>query len=406
MFMKVGATWYEVNPVEEARVDDLDPELVAKALADPNRHDPLKKVSPKGIGSRRITSDEKNVVAAYMQVLKPGADKRAYSKAKMAWTRYKASMETEFVDLVNQLDAGRITKNQFLARSRKIFKAGYERAYRLGTDAAGLDFMKLPKEDLRWLARARSHEYKFLNKFADDIVAKRGTMSYRDRAAMYVRNTDGMFDAGRVDGYPNESTWVYWELGASEQPCGDCIDLAMNSPYRPDQLPTTPRAGNTQCLSNCNCSLRIRYERPERIVFDVKPAPRSLAKTLGLIAVGTTIVKAKKALQKTKKDLGVKTPDVGDFEDWEGELESVHALDWNAVDDAVSALTLSRSAEIVEDRRRRAAIRIEAARDFESACRRLPPWIDPFSRDLLTWQAIGTVVLDHVNDSRRKEAMV
>ena len=54
MFMKVGATWYEVNPVEEARVDDLDPELVAKALADPNRHDPLKKVSPKGIGSREL----------------------------------------------------------------------------------------------------------------------------------------------------------------------------------------------------------------------------------------------------------------------------------------------------------------------------------------------------------------
>ena len=80
----------------------------------------------------------------------------------MAWTRYKASMETEFVGLVNQVDAGRITKNQFLARSRKIFKVGYERAYRLGTDAAGLDFMKLPKEDLRWLARARSHEYKFL----------------------------------------------------------------------------------------------------------------------------------------------------------------------------------------------------------------------------------------------------
>jgi len=110
-------------------------------------------------------------------------------------------------------------------------------------------------------------------------------------------------------------------------------------------------------------------------------------------------------LQKTK-ELGVPAPDIDDFEDWEGELESVQALDWNAVDDAVSALTLSRSAEIVEDRRRRAATRIEAARDFESACRRLPPWIDPFSRDLLTWQAIGTVVLDHVNDSRRKEAMV
>jgi len=340
MFMKVGATWYEVNPVEEARVDDLDPDLVAKALADPNRHDPLKKVSPKGMGSRRITSDEKNVVAAYTQALKPGADKLAYSKAKMAWTRYKASMETEFVGLVNQLDAGRITKNQFLARSRTIFKAGYERAYRLGTDAAGLDFMKLPKEDLRWLARGRSHEYKFLNKFADDIVAKRGTMSYRDRAAMYVGNTDGMFDAGRVDGYPNESTWVYWELSAAEH-CGDCIDLAMNSPYRPDQLPTTPRAGNTQCLSNCQCSLRIRYERPERIVLDVKPAPRTLAKALGLIAVGTTVAVVRRELQKTK-ELGVPAPDIDDFEDWEGELESVQALDWNAVDDAVSASLGSR----------------------------------------------------------------
>lgn len=406
MFMKVGATWYEVNPVEEARVDDLDPELVAKALADPKRMNPLNKVSPKGVGSRRVTSDEKNIVAAYTQALKPGADKKAYAKAKMSWTRYKEKMKKEFGDLVSQLDAGKITKNQFVARSRVLFKAGYEKAYRLGTDAAGLDFMKLPKEDLKWLTRARSHEYKFLDKFANDIVAKRGKMAYQDRAAMYVGNIDGMFDAGRVDGYPKESTLVYWELGASEQPCGDCIDLAMHSPYTPDELPTTPRAGNTKCLSNCKCSLRIRYERPERIELDVKPAPRSLAKTLGLLAVGTTIAKAKKALQKAKKDLGVKTPDVGDFDAWEGEMESVKALDWNAVDDAVSALVLSRSAEKVEDPRRRAAVKIEAARDFEAACRNLPPWIDPFSRDLLTWQAIGTVVLDHVNDSRRKEAMV
>ena len=250
-------------------------------LADPNRHDPLKKVSPKGIGSRRITSDEKNVVAAYMQALKPGADKRAYSKAKMAWTSLQGEHGSGVRGPGEPVGCRTNHEESVPGRSRKIFKAGYERAYRLGTDAAGLDFMKLPKEDLRWLARARSHEYKFLNKFADDIVAKRGTMSYRDRAAMYVGNIDGMFDAGRVDGYPNESTWVYWELGASKQPCGDCIDLAMHSPYRPDQLPTTPRAGNTKCLSNCNCSLRIRYERPERIVFDVKPAPEAWQRRWG-----------------------------------------------------------------------------------------------------------------------------
>jgi len=404
MFMKVGAVWYEVNPITEVKVSDLDPELVKKALDDPNRFRPLDKVSPKGIGSRRITSDEKNVVAAFTQALKPGADKRVYPRAKMAWNRYKEKMKAEFRDLVQQLEKGKITKNQFIVRSRALFKAGYEKAYRLGTDAAGLDFLKLPKEDLRWLKRARSHDYKFLRKFADDIVAGRGKMSYMDRADMYVQSIDGIFDAGRVDGYPNESTLVYWELSSAEH-CGDCIDLAMRSPFTPKTLPTTPRAGNTKCLSNCKCNLRIRYQRPEKIKLDVKPAPRTLAKALGLLAVGTTVAVVRRELQKAK-ELGIPEPDVKDFEDWEGEeLESVHALDWNAVDDAVSALTWSRSAEIVEDVRRRTAIRIDAARQFEQACRRLPPWLDPFSRDLLTWQAIGTVVLDQVKEFRRKEAM-
>ena len=400
MYMKVGATWYEVNVLDEARVDDLDPEYVKKALARPGRHDPIKKPTPKSIGSRRKTSSTKNIVAAYTQALKPGAAKRAYSKAKMAWSRYKKEMEKDFIRLVTELDTKKITKNQFIARSRSLFKAAYEKAYRLGTDSAGLDFMDLPSEDLTWLARARSHEYRFLNKFADDIVSKRGSIAYNDRARMYVTNTDGIFDAGRIDAYPNESTWVYWELGGSENPCGDCIDLAMNSPYRPDELPTTPRAGDTQCLSNCKCTLRIRYERPKKIEFDFKPASKSIAKALGLLAVGVTIAQLRKELKKKEKE----RPSIDDFEDWEGEMGE--AVNWNVIDDIVSLLAVSRSANLIENREQRANVKIQAARDFETIAKGLPEWIDPFSRDLLTWHAIGTIVLEYANSSRRKEAMV
>ena len=48
--------------------------------------------------------------------------------------------------MTRQLADGKITKNQFITRSRTLFKAGYEKAYRLGTDASGLDFVKLPRK--------------------------------------------------------------------------------------------------------------------------------------------------------------------------------------------------------------------------------------------------------------------
>ena len=120
MYMKIGAEWYEVNPVgwyDEARVDDLDPDLVKKALEDPHRFDPLHKgVNAKGIGSRRNTSDVKNIIAAYHHALKPGADKRAYDRAVVAWKRYKEKARAEFRDLVTSLQNGQITKNQFISR--------------------------------------------------------------------------------------------------------------------------------------------------------------------------------------------------------------------------------------------------------------------------------------------------
>jgi len=380
MYMKVGATWYEIamlESVDEAKVHTLDPDYVKKALDNPKRFDPVntKRPNAKSIGSRRKNSDEKNLLAIYTKALKPGADKPAYDKAKKAWATYKAKMDSEFKDLVSQLEGRKLTKAQFMKKSRTLFKAGYEKAYRLGTDASGLSAVAIPKEDLAWLARARSAEYKFLDKFADDIVAKRGSMAYSARAGMYIDSVDSMFDAGRVDAYPNEGTLIYWELSSAEN-CGDCIDLAMNSPYTPETLPTTPRAGGTMCLSHCGCSLRIRYEKRDSVDLAVQVVPLVVARALAKGEVNKAI----------SWDVGV------------DDFESVRTLNWNLLDDMMSALATLRVLSEQEPTAYRIREERIALSKFEQASMQLPEWLDPFSRDVYRWHAIGTVVLD-----KRKE---
>lgn len=400
MFIKVGASWYEINPKgwytededsEKKTIARLGAKFVAAALAMANRKDPIHRgVSAKSIGSRYATSTDKNILSAYHHALKPGADALAYNKAKSAWATMKASTGKTFQEYVSAFQAKQITKNQFIIRTQKLFKAAYERAYRLGTDASGLSFMALPIEDIKWLARARSKEYTFLHKFADDIEHSRGTMAYNDRASMYVDTMDSIFDAGRVDGYPNESTKIWWELGAAEH-CGDCIELAMFSPYFPDTLPTTPKAGDTACLANCQCSLRIRYDVPDRIEFDIRPVSQSMARELGLLGIGLYAVN-----KISNKDVSTAMePADPELEDWD---DFGDVLDWNVLDDMLSSLLELRIAKDSKlNARKKQHLKEHALDRFESTQTRLPDWIDPFSPDTFLLHELGACVLHYMH---------
>lgn len=400
MYMKVGAHWYEV--LVEKTVDDLDPEYVQKVLGQ-KRFDPLgSRVNPKSRGSRAQVSAEKQVVAAYTKGMRPLSPKAEYDKARAAWVAYKKGLNSQLQDLVVALQGGTLTEKGFLSKAQALLRAGYERAYRLGTDAGGMGAFKLPAEDLAWLARARRAEYRFLDKFARDIVQGKGTMSYRDRASMYVDSMDGMFDAGRIDAYPAEGTLIYWELSAAES-CGDCIDLAINSPYTPDELPTTPRAGGTACLSHCQCSLRVRYVPPTKTDLEIRRVSPDAARKLGLAFVtAATIAPLLKPKDMAPSKGGDPSSASGLDMDYDGE-ESVAVLDWNKLDEMLSALAKLRMLERYEPSEHRLHEELHENDRFAEASKSLPTWLDPFSREVYVWHAIGTRVLEHVGQEMPEE---
>lgn len=374
MIFKIGKSFYDVTPKDE----------VWEELEEIRQ-------SPKSIGIRRATSQEKNIVAAFAQALDPGADHKAYDRAKTAWVRKKKRIASQFKSIVDDLADSKITKNQFMNRAHKIFKDGYETAYRLGTDASGLDFFKLPSEDIRWLKRARSYEYKFLDKFADKLADADGARpSFHGRAQMYADTMDSMFDAGRVDAYPNESTKIWWELNPAKH-CEDCLEMSMGSPYRPDNLPTTPGAGDTKCLSNCQCNLRIRYDRPSKIKINVQKVSKAKAREMGLLTISTW---------QQLQDLFPEEPTARAIAADQASMESVvKAVDWNVIDDWLTGLTELRMADREQDLHERSHKKRHALDKFNEAANKFPEKVSPFStQEMVVLQKVGAIVRDMEGD--------
>lgn len=231
----------------------------------------VESTSPKSIGRKRTDHDDmKTILKNFGQALNPSRDTNAYNKAKSKYKTVKKNFGGELQKHLNKLMDGKYSKKQFQHHVRKEFKKAYYRAFELGTESTGinLDYVKLPKSDYAWLDRARSGEYKYLDKFIDDVINGDGTMDYSKRMSMYQDTLDSLFDAGRVDAMPSEGTTIYWILSAEES-CPDCLELASDSPYIPNELPSTPRAGDTRCLSNCQCTLRITYDPPKEVTMKV-----------------------------------------------------------------------------------------------------------------------------------------
>lgn len=135
---------------------------------------------------------------------------------------------------------------------RKTLDDAYDKAYRIG---ASTD--KISKKEEKWIDEVRAEQYEYLDGFLSDLDAGRSRMDPGQRLDMYVKKLDAMYWSGAVKSLEG-NTEIDWLLGSTDSSCEDCIELASNSPYGPDELHTVPGAGDTDCIANCMCSLSVR----------------------------------------------------------------------------------------------------------------------------------------------------
>lgn len=145
---------------------------------------------------------------------------------------------------------------RFSGRVKAELSDAYKSAYQLGVGDKDLS----PKEK-KFVDDVQADQFKYLDGFLSDIDADEGKMDYGQRLDMYVEKVDSVYWSGAVKSL-DDDTEIYWNTMPGES-CEDCIELEEGGPYSPEELPTTPRAGDTACIGNCNCILTTEHNEAE-----------------------------------------------------------------------------------------------------------------------------------------------
>jgi|GEM_PF-2205481 len=92
----------------------------------------------------------------------------------------------------------------------------------------------------------------YLEKLAGDIQGGLSEAQIRQRVEGFARRLVGTANQAWANSLEkdDELDWVDTE---DESECGDCEELASNSPYTPETIPTLPGLCQTQCRKNCRC---------------------------------------------------------------------------------------------------------------------------------------------------------
>ena len=106
-----------------------------------------------------------------------------------------------------------------------------------------------------YLRNASAEEVGYFNTFLRQFqLDARLRQDPSARVAAYSRTLDGIAAAGALAATP-DLTIIQWKVNPLAESCTGCLWLGANGPYTRENLPTTPRAGDTQCFSNCKCEL-------------------------------------------------------------------------------------------------------------------------------------------------------
>jgi hypothetical protein len=174
---------------------------------------------------------------------------------------HTAEVQQRMHDLADQLESGDITSDQWADAMDSALLDGHTAAYTLGRQRSGVSGDQNADDEHAGLA-AKESQSTFLNSFLQDIDGGKYTgedgaldaNAIKNRASQYLGAMRGTANVAFVDHSVDDAEFT-WELGATEDHCEDCPQMADLSPYSKGTLWTTPGAGDTDCLGNCTCSL-------------------------------------------------------------------------------------------------------------------------------------------------------
>lgn len=142
-----------------------------------------------------------------------------------------------------------------LKTAKEVMVQTFASSMRLGHQLCGAPNIELTNQEVLMVGKMADTQLDYLTRFVKGDEA----MSGKQRANLYGGAVDAAFYHGWLAMLP-ATAMIDWVLNAVES-CPDCLRIAAKSPYtKPgfggNPLPTVPRNGGTQCLSNCQCFLK------------------------------------------------------------------------------------------------------------------------------------------------------
>lgn len=148
---------------------------------------------------------------------------------------------------------------------KSLFERYFKAAYAMGIRSHGIGSSRsiraivteFTSSDHRYIDNMVDEELGFMRGFKKAMRTDTGRMNYNTRFNMYVEGLESIYKSGAVAALPSNSL-IYWSGPTDKNKCESCWYLVRNSPYLPETLPTTPRACDTRCRTNCRDRLIVR----------------------------------------------------------------------------------------------------------------------------------------------------
>jgi hypothetical protein len=189
--------------------------------------------------------------------------KRGQTVGKRKLVEVQDRVRDRLLVLISDYQTRSISEAQLRAKAKALMHEAWRQVFFAGVRASGTQgSVRKPElffegRDDKWLKGAIQHEMRFLNGFMDAVINETYRMPLDRRVEMYVNALTAFYESARVMGMP-DNVVIHWAGPHDKRTCASCRYLFEHSPYNRTTLPTAPRSGLTQCLTNCRDRLFIR----------------------------------------------------------------------------------------------------------------------------------------------------